>query len=324
MHVHPVIARLRIPKPPQTRISAIESAKAVHHSWLASQDVERVRRDLVRYAAGAELADCSALGLLVSDHRSAHRFANSLFGRIIAVLRDRALAEAPFRFQVSQGLATIRLLAANRATLNLVAYEPLGTDHAPDTALFADREAHEIIVSGQGTGWELERAASSRVQIHKRQWSEGDTITTQTATEARQILLVTRSLLILQLVREPAKPRPTCLVQISSGEVLQTASGDKSASQAVMALGVLGAMKAEQSCEAICATVLNREEDVEVRWEAARQLLGLDAKAGLTVLTRLFQLSDDPLSAPAKALRTQLMAANPELATVMKELVSCP
>ena len=91
-----------------------------------------------------------------------------------------------------------------------------------------------------------------------------------------------------------------------------------------MALGVLGAMKAEQSCEAIRATALNREEDVEVRWEAARQLLGLDAKAGLTVLTRLSQLSDDPLSAPAKALRTQLMAAQPELTAAMKEPGSCP
>lgn len=318
MLVHPAIAQLRESKHLQLRAtSELSEVRSYLDGWLASKEAQSVKDDLDRYGDGAGLADCEALCRLLSDHGSACGFAHSLIGGLIGQLRKEALAEAPFRFQVSQGLATVRLLEAGKATINLVAYEPLDTSQEPDTALFADREAHEIVLSGEAEGWQLQRADDGPVTTYRRHWVQGDTIITKPVFDARQVIKVARSLVVLQLVREPTTPKPTCLVRLSTGEVLQTASGDKSASQTVMALGVLGALKAGQSWSVVRATALNRTEDTEVRWEATRQLLGLNAKGGVDLLTQLSQSAADPLYAPAEHLRTQLVAAKPELAMAM-------
>ncbi|MEL7320312.1 MAG: hypothetical protein AAFN04_16940, partial [Pseudomonadota bacterium] len=100
-------------------------------------------------------------------------------------------------------------------------------------------------------------------------------MTLRPQTQARHVLSVSRSLLVLQLTREPTRPAPTRLVDVETGETLRVASGDKSASQAVMALGVLGALGEVGSLPVMEATALNPSEDPEVRWEATRQLLAL-------------------------------------------------
>ncbi|MEM9085350.1 MAG: hypothetical protein AAGB23_05455 [Pseudomonadota bacterium] len=322
MHVHSAIARLRDVGNPQPRAkSEVSGARRYQDAWLDSKEVQGLKDDLDRYGDGVGLADCEALSRLFADHRSARGFSIALIEGLAEELRWETLEEAPFRFQVSKGLTTLRILEAGNATINLVAYEPLETSREPDTALFADREAHEIVLSGQAEGWQLQRADDGPVTCHRRDWVQGDTITTKPIVGARQMIKVARSLLVLQLVREPATPKPTCLVRLSSGEVLQTASGDKPASQAIMALGVLGALGAETSCDTVRATALNRDEDAEVRWEATRQLLGLNAKAGMCLLGQLSQSPNDPLNAPARNLRTRLMAAQPDFAGAKTEAV---
>ena len=147
----------------------------------------------------------------------------------------------------------------------------------------------------------------------QRRWGQGNKVTLRARCEARQILRVERSLLLLQLTREPARPAPTRLVSLATGETQHTASGDKSAGQAVMALSVLGALKAKASLEVIQRTASNLAEDQDVRWEAVRQALGLDTACGLELLTRLQERIDDPLGIPARTLRAQLFEAQPEL-----------
>lgn len=53
-----------------------------------------------------------------------------------------------------------------------------------------------------------------------------------------------------------------------------------------------------------------------LRWQALRECLGLDSGAGFAALTGIAQRSDDPLAAPAGALRAQLLEAYPQLAEV--------
>ena len=140
--------------------------------------------------------------------------------------------------------------------------------------------------------------------------------------EARQILKVERSHLLLQLTREPERPAPTRLVSLETGETQHTASGDKSASQAVMALSVLGALKTRASLEGMEETARNLAEDQDVRWEALRQALGLDTACGLKLLTELQDGIDDPLAIPAGALSAQLFKAQPELRDLTTEAVA--
>ncbi len=57
----------------------------------------------------------------------------------------------------------------------------------------------------------------------------------------------------------------------------------------------------------------------DLRWEALRQMLALDAARGLALLAALAGDAGDPLSTPAAALERQLRANRPDLAALIPE-----
>lgn len=326
MKIHPAIAALRETPASQRRSSSsggaartAEALASARAQWLASPQVGAVAEDLARFGAGGSLRACAALRALVHDHSAARRFAEGLIGALLAHLRQRPLGEAPFRFKVSRGLATIQLMEDGGATLSLVAYEPLAQAEPPRTALFSDREVHEIALSGEASGVRHMWQGEGDLVCEPLRWRAGDTIRLRPRCEARQVLGVARSLLLLQLTREPARPAPTRLVSLETGETLRTASGDKSASQTVMALGVLGALREYSALDVMERTALNRNEDSEVRWEAVRQSLALGPARGLAILSALAARAGDTLCAPAGALKTQLLDAQPGLRALVQE-----
>ncbi|MEM7689411.1 MAG: hypothetical protein AAF291_10355 [Pseudomonadota bacterium] len=329
MHVHPAIAALRdacvsqrhhgTQGPASAAVNNASAVQTAHEAWFASPRVQAVIEALGRYGAGASLEACPALGRCLCDYGAARELVAPMIEGLVRALTRDPLSEAPFRFKVSHGLATIQLLAARGATLGLSAYEPIANTQTADTALFSDREVHEIVLSRVARGVVHTRIGAGRIATQKRVWRAGETLSVNASTQARQIHKVERSALLLQLTREPARPRPTRLVSLTSGETLRTASGDKSASQAVMALGVLGALGERGAISVMQETALNREEDPDVRWEAARQTLGLEPERGLKVLERLSEWSEDPLAEPARALRSQLLEAQPELRVLLRE-----
>lgn len=332
MKVHPTIAALRGCPASRRRPSSLEqpdvvpenaaALKAAREAWLDRPVTRAVADALQRYGAGQHLEACRALHSLVHDHRCAQTFVGSLLERLLPVLRERPLAEAPFRFKVSQGLATLQIMESDGATLSLSAYEPLASADAPQTALFSDREVHEIVLNGEARGVSHIWQGEGRLTSAQHRWKKGDRIELCAQSEARQILKVERSLLLLQLTREPKRPAPTRLISLETGKTLRTASGDKSASQAVMALGVLGALEHSAALDVIERTALNRAEDQDVRWEALRQALGLSSACGLALLQKLEERVDDPLTNPAAALKSQLLAAQSELRCCVKEAIA--
>lgn len=337
--MHPAIAALRSPRASQRRARADYVAKSaansntpppdaaqnaasmqvVREQWLARPEIERAAAELAHYASGADLEQCPALGALICDHSTARGFADTLFAQVLPALVSVSLGEAPFRFRNSRGLSTIQLLEAGGAKLCLTAYEPLEPEAAPRSALFADREAHEIVVSGAAEGLVHQLDAKGAPRSEACAWQAGDTIRVRAETEARQVLRVTRSLTLLQLTREPQHPAPTREVSLDTGETVRSASGDKSASQAVMALGVLGALREYEALSVMEQTARNPKEDAEVRWEAVRQTLGLGPVRGLDLLADLASAPGDPLAPPASVLREQLLSAQPELRLLVKE-----
>ena len=329
MKIHPAIAALRETPVVQRRSTSSGGAArtaaalaAARAQWLANPQVVAVAQDLARYGAGGSLRACAALHALVHDHSAARRFAEGLIGALLAHLRQRPLGEAPFRFKVTRGLATIQLLEDGGATLSLVAYEPLAEAEPPRTALFSDREVHEIALSGEASGVRHVWNGEGDLVCEPLRWRAGDTIRLRPRCEARQVLDVARSLLLLQLTREPARPAPTRLVSLDTGETLRTASGDKSASQAVMALAVLGALREDGALEVMEQTALNPNEDQDVRWEAVRQALALGPARGLELLDQLAARVDDPLGSPARALRAKLLDAQPDLRRSPREAMA--
>ena len=123
-------------------------------------------------------------------------------------------------------------------------------------------------------------------------------------------------MLVLQLTRAPQAPRPSCEYRLSDGALVRESSGDKGASEQVMALGVLGAMGAATALAPIADFARQDGHDRDARWEAVRQLLALDSTAGFALLSQLAERGADTLSRPAARLREQLIAAYPQLQTV--------
>ena len=296
--------------------------KSAREAWLVRPETLSIADALGRYGSGQDLKACKALDTLMRDHRLAKALVGELMDEVLPVLRQNSLAEAPFRFKVSQGLATVQLMQSGGAILSLTAYEPLPGSEAPPTALFSDREVHELVLCGEALGVSHRWEGEGRLTSAQHLWQQGSKVMLRARCEARQILKVEHSLLLLQLTREPERPSPTRLVSLETGETQHIASGDKSASQAVMALSVLGALKTRASLEVMEQTACNLAEDQDVRWEALRQALGIDTACGLKLLTELQERIDDPLAIPARALGAQLFKAQPELRDLATEVVA--
>ncbi len=335
MIVHPAIACLRGPQSPQTglaeksgdRTSAQRNAdtiRRVRDKWLMEPAVRAIAQELTSYARGTSLSDCPHLTALTSDLGAARALIDRLCAVMIATTRAAPLCEVPFRFKTSRGLSNMQLFDAGTAKLSLTSYEPLPGQAGlrtgpPTTALFADCDAREIIVSGCARGTMHCRRDTGHLHNTEHRWKAGDVIETTAQVSARQVRRVENTLLVLQLSREPAAPEPTVEISLEDGGIIRTATGDKSASQALMAIGVLGALGARSALDAMRDTALNRREDNDVRWEAVRQTLSLDAARGLSLLADLDQRADDALASPARSLMARLFAAQPALRTLTRE-----
>ncbi|QFT77247.1 hypothetical protein [Erythrobacter sp. THAF29] len=312
MQVHPDIAALRSDRLAQRRIRAAMSGALT--AWREADECKALLYDLARYAAGEPLCDCQFLERLMSHNRAATGLISDWLGRMLGVLRTEPLGEVPHLYRCSKGLSSIQLLKSGRAALNLVAYESLECARVPETALFADRESVELVLTGEGCGTFHRRdEATGRIETSQSRWMAGDRIVLSGRQEARQIVSVGGCLLLLQLTREPERPEPSQEFRLSDGTILQSASGDKAASQRLMACAVLGAMDHRPALAAMEARALDPQEDPDVRWEAVRQALALNSGAGMRLLAGLRMDASDPLSGVAGSLERQLFGSHPEL-----------
>lgn len=307
MHVHHQIAALRGNAPLQRRIQARMTAALAE--WRAIPQVDAVVSALSAYGSGAPLADCDALAQAVTDPESSRAVIWPWIARMTGALRDEQLGEVPHRYRVAPGLTSIQLLQSGRATLSLLAFErPATKPQAPRTALFQDREAHEILIAGAARGTFHTLDEPGRIATDACRWVGGDTISCPDARHSRQVVAAEGSMLLMQLTRLPERPGPTREYRLADGAPVHCASGDKAASQRFMALAVLGALGHEKAVSTFETRALDRGEDREVRWEAVRQALAMEPAAGIALLDRLRTDAADPLARPADDLHRKLAA----------------
>lgn len=308
MLVDPAIARLRREGAPQPQVDAALAA------WRARPEVAAVLKDLSAYGAGAPLADGCELSRLLADHAAALRFAGGLIDLLMEALRAEPLAQLPLGFSAKPGLARIRLAQSSRASLSLAVFAR-SAGVRPASVLFEDGEAHELVLAGAG------EAASYRIGTDGLSHAAvacapGTRITRKVASEARQIVAVTQPLLVLQLAREAATPAPSREVALPGGRLLQTISACKRTSQQMMALGVLGALAHHPAMTVIEQLARDPAAQRDLRWEALRQVLGMDTARGYALLAQLAAPRGDALAEPAARLQRDLLAAYPELAAL--------
>jgi len=148
----------------------------------------------------------------------------------------------------------VTLLIMQAGARWLSAYEPLHHGARPESALFVDQERREIVIEGRARGQVHRLNGEGALTSRAVKWQTGSVIGTKARIETRQVTDVDETLVLLQLTRSPRKPAPTRQIALGNGQTLALASGDKSASEAVMALAVLGAMG--QAClEKVAANV---------------------------------------------------------------------
>ena len=321
MHVHPAIAALRANPGLQRRAqSRLDKA---HKDWLTSGATQDLQNELLLYGEGAELEQLSCLQTLITDHSMADEMVRTHRHAMIKALRQEPLGEVPLRQTTSAGFSRLQLIKGGNAVLSLCAYEPAPYSGPPNLVQFADCELHELVLAGGARGQfhQLNGRKAYRTLCSKsHHWRNGDTITCRALRSTRQIVTVSETLLVLQLTRTPQSPLPTLELALPSGEKLRQISGDKKASEQLMALGVLGALGDHEALTPMEHFAVECGNDEDARWEAVRQLIARDSERGMVLLDRLVQQADDPLQTPAMRLRQQILDAYPILIKTPKGL----
>ncbi|MEE1877630.1 hypothetical protein [Altererythrobacter litoralis] len=314
MHVRPEIAALRSDKAKQARLrDAMDAAQA---RWRARPQVAQVLADLKCYAAGAELDSLARLNELLGSFEHAEALVAQWCRDFLGPLRHEPLAQVPLRHHYGQGFATMQLASEGGAALSLAVYEEKADFTPPRSAVFSDRELHELVLAGSG-GASIHQVrgghgARVRIESERRALRAGSRLAIIGGHAARQIGQVAGQMVILQLTRVPDRPGLTREYAIPSGELPMQSSGDKRASQCEMAMAVLGAMERRDAAGAIAEMAQSGPD--HLRWEALRHTLALDSGRGMRRLERIASEAGDPLAEPARRLHAQLLAAHPQLA----------
>jgi hypothetical protein len=311
VQVHPELARLRVETPAQPHTDAALAA------WQARGEVAAVRAALAAYGAGAALDELPPLAALIQSAEAGRALVAGLVEELTGALAAEPLAQLPFGHATTSGLARLRLAGEGRAVLSLIAHAPRARA-LPVSALFEDGAAHDLVLAGKGTAL-LHQCEGGRLTTREIGLAPSTRIARQGPAEARQIIAVTQPLLVLHLTRAATEPRPSYEIGLADGRCLKTISGCKRTSQQIMALGVLGALRHKGAVPAMAATALDPVAARDLRWEALRQCLALDTRAGLSLLAALADDPDDPLAPPARALQHQLAASDPALAALIRD-----
>jgi len=321
MHVHPLIAALRSDPASQRRSqAAIELAMA---KWRSGNWVKKIERDLQQFGQGEPLRDLSALNALMHNPDNAAECVAQFNHAVIDCLKKEPLGELPMRHISNAGFSRLQWMQAGGATLALCAYEHVANLQEPTVAQFADCETFEMIISGEARGafHTLQFAGPNAPKVETKAvfWRAGDRIHRRASQDTRQVLVVKSSVLLLQLSRLPKSPRPTREFRLCDSALTNQASGDKKASEKLMALSVLGALKHRDGIGAMDEFATNIAHDLHARWEAVRQILAMDARCGMDLLERLAQRDADALAQPSRNLIEQLRQTDPALAMMQKE-----
>lgn len=314
MHIHPDIAMLRsYPKAQHRPASPLLDGRDRPRPELLSDLLpEPLVTQLAAFGAGGALPDAPLLAPLLSDFGTAQALVEAVIGKAMAALVRAPLGLLPFGHALRPGLARLRLAQRGRATLTLLAYDRRAPSPRPAAVLFEDGESHEIAVAGHAAAV-LHRLTPTGLDSRDMVFGSGQRIALTGAAEARQILAVRTPLLVLRLSRTPVRPAPTREIAVPGGQLVRASSGCKRASRAIVALGVLGVLAHAQGASLMERLALDPDEPRDLRWEALRQLLALDAEAGMALLGRLASEPGGALAGPAAALWRNLVSSRPEL-----------
>lgn len=316
MSIHPDLSALRSDDAPQ-RHDQIAVSAAVQ-AWRKRAQVARLEAEIARFAAGEPLDNLPVLTQLFDPCcHDAKGLVDALIAPLVSALRAHPLGEVPLRHYVDDRSALLVLSQTGGAALTLQVIEPRGpAPQGAKTVTFSPGVAHERILAGAGEADLVSLGAQfpDRAELTVRQFrlAAGDCRSRDSGGHSQLIRCVTKPLVILRLQRRGGPGDLTREYDLADGRFLAQAAASPRETRLELFAAVLGRMGRSDAAP-LLAAMAEEEAAQSLRWQALKECLGLDTGIGFAALQRIAGRDDDPLTAPAGALRAQLIESYPQL-----------
>ncbi len=320
MLIRPELRALRSDDAPQRRAQA--RLGEVLESWRASPVVAAIDADLHRFGQRAELEDLPALSALFDPHDSAaEQLATDIAARMLGELQHNAFGQVLFRHSSDAVQASLMLLRRGTATLALQVVDGAALERRepPISAAFTATETVERILRGSGEAEHVQlgapRPGGAELIRSRRPVIAGAVARRDGASETQWLCRVEGSLVSLKLQRRPVSGAVMREYVLADGSLAHQAAGSSRDSRLELVASLLSRMERRDAAP-LLAAMAEEQGSTAMRWQVLRECLALDSGEGFRALSLIARRADDPLAAPAGALRAQLLEQYPVLAGV--------
>ena len=318
MLLRPELQALRSDDAPQRQAQA-----ALHRlsaQWLADGGGAGFQESLASYGSGEPLARLPALArLFVTGDSAALRLTRDLIDQMAVALAAAPWGQVPLRHKLDDMTATLVLGAAGNAVLVLQTIDGAGLERRPAalTASFSPGETYDHVLTGTAEARFIElrseTGARADLAVTPCRLVAGDVARRNGAHQSLLIDFAPTSMTTLKLQRRPPSGSVTREFRLADGTLAHQAAGNPRESRFELATALLGRMERSDAAP-LLAAMAEENGGQSLRWQSLKECLGLESGAGFGALSRIAARTDDPLSAPAAALRAQLLQLYPQLA----------
>ena len=317
MAIHPDLLALRSdPAPQQLAHDALGGAIA---QWRESALVRQIESDFEAFSQGAKLAAQNGLAALFDP---ADPMAGALIARLVdplvAALGQHPLGAVPLRHYADDQSATLVLCTGGGAALSVQVLDPVGLSRQrpASSVTFAPGQLHERILAGSGAAKLVSlramRPGGADLDSEELRLEPGQCLHRNSGEQCRMITALDAPLVLLRLQRREAGGALTREYGLADGRFIAQAAASPRETRLELAAALLGRMGRSDAAP-LLAAMAEEEAGQSLRWQSLKECLGLDTATGFASLCRIAGRAEDPLAAPAGALRAQLIEAYPQL-----------
>lgn len=318
MHIRPELWALRGDDTPQRQ--AQSALREVYEHWRTAGMGRQAEAEVAHFGNGAALEDLPLLSALFApDDESVFQFTGDLIGPLIERMAAAPLSQMPLRYSTDETFSSLLIARHGTATLVLQAIDGVGLARRPTpvSAAFPPRETLERVLAGTAEAIRVRalglRPAGADLACEHIALEPGSICHRFGTAETQLLRRVPTQLVTLKLQRRTNSIAVTHEYRLSDGQLIHQAAGSPRDSRLELSAALLGQMGRSDAAPLLAAMAEERGSTA-LRWQALRECLALDSAAGFAVLCRVSQDAEDPLAAPAGALRAQLLETYPQLA----------
>jgi hypothetical protein len=320
MYIRPELQALRVSNTPQRQ--AQTALREVYDQWRTTGPGRAVEAEIALFGNGAALDDLPLMSALFApDDDCAAQFTGDLITRLSARLAAAPLSQMPLRYSTDDTLSSLLIARHGTATLVLQAIDGPGLARKPEpsSAIFPPTETVERVLAGSAETVQVrvmaQRPGGAELSCQDAVLQPGSIQRRFGAEEAQLLRRVPTQLVTLKLQRRCGSSAVTREYRLSDGALVHQAAGSPRESRLELSAALLGRMGRRDAAPLLAAMAEERGSSA-LRWQAVRECLALDSAAGFAALCQIARNADDPLAAPAGALRAHLLERFPQLAGV--------